>query len=231
MFWKKARKNYSNVTTDDNDIQKYFEVMNQIQSDGYNGIMGYIQDFGHKYVQNNINKNEKVLEIGFGKGRSSKYFKWEKKDYYPSELNEKYVTPQIWNSYKNATLADATNLPFEDNYFDKVVTIYNLEHIEDTDKVLAELKRVLKKDGEVLIALPCEDGFLWNMGRELTTRRIFTKKYKINYDKVIAYEHVHNLEFLRRKIRESYFICEEKYYPFFIPSINMNLIYTCKCKI
>lgn len=231
MFWKKARETYKNIENEDNDIQKYFAVMDKIQSDGYKGIMGKVQDIGHQYTQKYISKEDKVLEIGFGKGRSSNFFKWNKDNYYPTELNEKYITPKIWNLYKNATLADATSLPFEDNYFDKIVTVYNLEHIENIDKVFAEFKRVLKKDGEILIALPCEDGLLWNLGRELTTRRIFIKKYNINYDKVIAYEHVHNLEFLRRKIHVFFAVDEEKYYPFLIPSIDMNLIYTCKCKV
>lgn len=231
MFWKKARKKYKSITSKDNDIQNYFTIMDKIQSDGYSGVMGYIQDFGHKYVQNNINKNDKVLEIGFGKGRSSKYFKWNKKDYYPTELNKKYITPEIWNLYEHSKLADATNLPFEDNFFDKIVTVYNLEHIKDIDKVLLEFKRVLKNEGELLIALPCEDGLLWNLGRELTTRRIFMKKYKINYDKVIAYEHIHSLEYLRKKIDTFFIVNEERYYPFFIPCIDLNLIYTCKCKI
>ena len=44
-------------------------------------------------------------------------------------------------------VADATDLPFEDNYFD-VAHCYNvLMHIPDTDAVLSEVRRVLKPGG------------------------------------------------------------------------------------
>ena len=45
---------------------------------------------------------------------------------------------------------DATNLSFEDETFDYVVMGFGLRNIENQDKALEEIKRVLKRDGKFL---------------------------------------------------------------------------------
>lgn len=230
MFWSKARSIYKNVTVDDEDIKKYFEIMDQIQTDGYAGILGWIQDFGHKYVSART-KTGKTIEIGFGGGRQALFYKGSIEDYYPTEVNTKHIKESSWQKFPNATIASAKNLPFEDNFFDNFVSIGVLEHIEDIAKVIEEAKRVLKPDGRFVVALPCEDGLAWNLGRELTTRRIFQKKYNINYDKVIAFEHVHNLLELQEALEKNFKKMEEKYYPFLLPLKDINLIYCATYKL
>jgi hypothetical protein len=107
-----------------------------------------------------------------------------------------------------------------------VISIYNLEHIRELQRVLDEVHRVLVPEGRFLVALPCEGGFFWNIGREITTRRTIQKKYGINYDKVIAYEHVWDVQGVIREIRASkrFRVAEHAYLPFRIPSANLNLI-------
>jgi len=56
-------------------------------------------------------------------------------------------------------IADGMNLPFSDNFFDKVVTLDVLEHIEDFIQVIKEIKRVLKPNGIVVISGPTESKF------------------------------------------------------------------------
>jgi SAM-dependent methyltransferase len=50
--------------------------------------------------------------------------------------------------------ANALELPFPDNYFDKVICSEVLEHIPDYHGVLAEIKRVLKPDGLFAVSVP-----------------------------------------------------------------------------
>ena len=224
MFWRNARSKYAGIDSSDPDIAKYLSVMEAIQDEGYGGIAGFVQDLGHKYVSERT-ASGKTLEIGFGLGRQGRFFKGELTQYYPTEINMKYTKGEQWNKFSNVTIADATNLPFEDCFFDQVVSIYNLEHIEHVEFVLQEVKRVLKEQGTFVVALPCEDGLMWNLGREFTTRRVFNKKYGINYDKAIAFEHVHNLQFLQDVLGKHFSKIDHCYFPFFFPSINMNLIY------
>jgi len=55
--------------------------------------------------------------------------------------------------------ADVYRLPFMDNSFDGVLLNNILEHLEKPDDAFSEIKRVLKKDGRLLIELPGKKGF------------------------------------------------------------------------
>jgi 2-polyprenyl-3-methyl-5-hydroxy-6-metoxy-1,4-benzoquinol methylase len=49
---------------------------------------------------------------------------------------------------------DGEALPFGDRHFDAVVSFAVLEHVQDEEKVLSEIHRVLKPRGDFLIAVP-----------------------------------------------------------------------------
>ncbi|NBO17472.1 MAG: class I SAM-dependent methyltransferase [Proteobacteria bacterium] len=45
-------------------------------------------------------------------------------------------------------------LPFEDSFFNTVIGMEIIEHIVDTDSFLIEIKRILKKDGYLILTTP-----------------------------------------------------------------------------
>ncbi|MBI2672992.1 class I SAM-dependent methyltransferase [Candidatus Woesearchaeota archaeon] len=51
--------------------------------------------------------------------------------------------------------ADATNLPFKNNSFTKIIAADILEHIPKDDMTIKEIDRVLKKNGVLVITTPC----------------------------------------------------------------------------
>ncbi|MCG3704501.1 class I SAM-dependent methyltransferase [Aliarcobacter butzleri] len=51
------------------------------------------------------------------------------------------------------------NLPFEDEYFDFIVTYQTLEHVQNVEKCLDEMIRVLKHDGKIKIQCPDYNSF------------------------------------------------------------------------
>lgn len=55
---------------------------------------------------------------------------------------------------ENITKAFAEKIPFEDNTFDVVYSSHVLEHVHDVDTSLKEMKRVLKRDGVLIIGMP-----------------------------------------------------------------------------
>jgi hypothetical protein len=91
--------------------------------------------------------------------------------------------------------------------------------------------RILTPDGKFLIGLPCEGGLLWNIGRELTSRRIFQKKYGVNYDKVIAFEHAWDFRGVYAEILRSglFRVLSRRFIPAIIPSVHLNLIVCMEC--
>ncbi|MHC4515836.1 MAG: class I SAM-dependent methyltransferase [Planctomycetota bacterium] len=56
--------------------------------------------------------------------------------------------------YKRVVTGNGYQLPFADDSFDLVALFDVIEHIEDDRQVLAEVKRILKPDGQVFISVP-----------------------------------------------------------------------------
>jgi 2-polyprenyl-3-methyl-5-hydroxy-6-metoxy-1,4-benzoquinol methylase len=50
--------------------------------------------------------------------------------------------------------ADCTELPFDDDEFDRVVSFETLEHLAEHDRLLSEFRRVLKPDGCLILSSP-----------------------------------------------------------------------------
>ncbi|MDP4086249.1 MAG: methyltransferase domain-containing protein, partial [Bacillota bacterium] len=63
-----------------------------------------------------------------------------------------------YKNYKNVSfiMSSIETLPFEDNYFDVVVSFETIEHVPDNvqNSFLKEVKRVLKDDGKLIISTP-----------------------------------------------------------------------------
>lgn len=60
--------------------------------------------------------------------------------------------------YDGIIKMDIKDIPYKEDTFDYVIANHVLEHINDLDKAMSELKRVLKKDGKLIISFPiCTD--------------------------------------------------------------------------
>lgn len=96
----------------------------------------------------------KVLDAGCGYGLLSFTLAKKGHDVYSIDNSEKRINFLIKNGLKNAKIMDVRNLEFLDEFFDIIIMSEVLEHIEDGDKALSELTRVLKKDGIFLLTAP-----------------------------------------------------------------------------
>ncbi len=117
----------------------------------YVTAMKYIHDLLKKY------KNPKILDVGAGTGRYSVELANEGYDVTAIELiKHNLMTLKSKNSSVKAHLGNATDLSsFKDNSFDMILLFGPLYHLiskEDKLKALMEAKRVLKKDGVILIS-------------------------------------------------------------------------------
>ena len=66
-----------------------------------------------------------------------------------SHATERYQADNL--SYQ---VADCQDLPFEDDSFDCIVSFETLEHLEQQSEMLAEFRRVLSKQGFLMISSP-----------------------------------------------------------------------------
>lgn len=77
---------------------------------------------------------------------------------------------------------DASNepLPYPDGYFDAVVTLETIEHVENPHRMIWEIKRVLKDGGELLISIPGERVHHPFVYPGLFTRKNFSEFLRLN---------------------------------------------------
>jgi ubiquinone/menaquinone biosynthesis C-methylase UbiE len=114
-------------------------------------------------------KKYKFLDVGCKIGGSfdvSKRFGYSRDEGIGIDINEESVN-KFKDSGYNAVVADATNLPFEDNSFELVIFSHVLEHLPNEElgkKALDECLRVSTK--YVFLALPFfdEDEYLNSLG-------------------------------------------------------------------
>ena len=70
----------------------------------------------------------------------------------------------------NEVAPPGLRLPFEDEAFDLVTTLDVIEHVDDDVATLAELRRVLRPGGLLLVAVPAYM-FLWGTQDEVSQHR------------------------------------------------------------
>ncbi len=106
---------------------------------------------------NYLKKGENILDLGCGNGRFYNIFQEKKVKYIGIDKSQQLVRLAM-KKYPLADFreGDAFNLPFPDNYFDKIFSIAVLHHIPSEElrlKFLKEAKRVLKKDGLLILTV------------------------------------------------------------------------------
>ncbi len=96
-----------------------------------------------------------ILEIGFGTGDDFAFYNHPKVNLYGVDIrNEKGALENAKKfPFKNVTLrrAPAEILPFGDFFFDGVVISFALCSVADPEKVLAEIKRAMKKNAAIIV--------------------------------------------------------------------------------
>lgn len=99
-------------------------------------------------------RDKEVLELATGPGVIAKQVADEAKHMIATDFSEKMLAVArrgIVPANLDFEQADATALPYEDESFDVIIIANALHVIPDPEKVLAEIRRVLREDG-ILIA-------------------------------------------------------------------------------
>ncbi|WP_296648256.1 class I SAM-dependent methyltransferase [Romboutsia sp. 13368] len=142
--------------------------------------------------------NGKVLEIGSGGGINFNY-------YNPKNIESLNVLDLKFNKFIlnhklnkeiniNYITANAEKLPFEDKYFDTVVVTLTFCAIDNPNKALEEIYRVLKDDGKLIFiehVLPHDKAYK-NLANSLNSTWKKVGKCNINCD---TYRNIENANF------------------------------------
>ncbi len=85
--------------------------------------------------------------------------------------------------------------------------------------------------GELLIALPAEGGFMYGLGRQLTSKPYMEKKYGIDYMAVVKNEHWNLCSEVIELVDNNFVIVEKKFIPFsFLPTGHCNVVVCLRAK-
>ncbi|MFH1854633.1 MAG: class I SAM-dependent methyltransferase [Candidatus Omnitrophota bacterium] len=107
--------------------------------------------FAKKFIIGN-----RILNIACGEGYGSALLSQNNDHFiYGLDLSEKAISfakANFINKKLTFYVGDAYNTKFENNLFTSIVSIETLEHLKDHAGFLSELRRILKKDGLLIIS-------------------------------------------------------------------------------
>lgn len=114
-----------------------------------------------------LKNGQKILDVGCGRGFYLKTLGalGLKLNLHGIDLNQKYldVAQRIVKKPVHLTKAEATNLPFRKNSFDRIIASEILEHIPNDEKAISEIYRVLRPNGIAMITVPNKNyPFFWD---------------------------------------------------------------------
>lgn len=137
-FYEEVYSPTDDSQTDGSDDHEYVRF-GQEANQKYGGIQ-IVEDF----VKDHDLANARVLEVGAGSGQLQ-------------DLVDDYTGLDIAASarryfHKPFVVGSATALPFEDNSFDAVWSVWVLEHVPNPEQALREIRRVVKPGGLILHA-------------------------------------------------------------------------------
>jgi SAM-dependent methyltransferase len=112
----------------------------------------------------------RILDLGCGEGFIAK--KLKDYEWYGLDINPIYNSSSV---YKEVKISDMKKIPYKDNVFDAVTSFQTLHHEPHRlETVLKEIKRVLKKNGVLILLEPNKD----NLGM----RFLCSQRFKLPYD-------------------------------------------------
>ncbi len=130
--------------------KKPLETPPTCDQDNYLSLPLSENDYYSKFVE----RCDRVLDLGSGEGVFSAPLSSKVKEIYcvdPSYIALKRVIKRNkHNIYPINCSGD--NLPFPDNFFDYVLFIFVIEHIQDPQPILSEIRRILKPNGHLIVS-------------------------------------------------------------------------------
>jgi SAM-dependent methyltransferase len=188
---------------------------------------GWIDEFDHRYPLRTARPAARTLEIGPGNGSHLSYENLdEQEEYVALELRES-LSSDIGQGHPNlrVVVGDCQKrLEFPDDWFDRVLAIHVLEHLDNLPAALTEIARVLKPSGRFSVVIPAEGGLGYALGRRVTVQRQFEHRYNMPYQWMIRYEHVSTAREVLAELKKAFVVEDRRFFPLRVPSVDLNLV-------
>ena len=103
-------------------------------------------------IAKEVNSDTRILDVGCGHKSYMKTVYDKTPHTFGIDPDKEALNKN--NLINNKIVGFVSNLPFEDDYFDLVVSEWVLEHLKNPEKAFQEIYRVLKPDGKVVFLTP-----------------------------------------------------------------------------
>jgi phosphatidylethanolamine/phosphatidyl-N-methylethanolamine N-methyltransferase len=176
-----------------------------------------------------------VIEVGAGSGAHLHFVQHEFDRYVMCDTNLEILRsarpPEHLLKKVEIHQADAIELPFPDDSFDRLIATHVLEHLPRPQDVLQEWTRIIRPSGVLSIILPCDPSIPWRLGRTLGPRKA-GQDAGLPYDYFMAIEHINPIHNLVKIIDALFPEKRVRWWPFpFVPLHDVNLIYAVNISI
>lgn len=156
----------------------------------------------HRYneVINRLNGNEFVLDIACGTGYGTFLLSQNTTSNVIGGDLSKDAIKLCHENWSNPNLSysvmDGVNLPFDDSFFDVLVSFETIEHTKKYNKMITEFKRVLKPEGFILLSTPNR---VINSPSGIVTNPYHSQEWNYNEFITILKHHFNKIELLGQK--------------------------------
>jgi SAM-dependent methyltransferase len=167
----------------------------------------------------------RTLHVGAGVGSHLAHEDLSRQDYHVLELREDFcrklreLLSQDHVHFGNIEERQS----FADGSFDRVIAIHVLEHLRNLPAALDEISRLLAPDGVFDIVLPCEGGLAYSLARQVSSKRLFEKTFKMPYEPIIRSEHVSQLWEVNEELFARFRSEKTRHFPLPVPLDSVNL--------
>lgn len=207
----------------------------------YNGLAGIGNRLIHRSIERNLESSyfPTTVELGSAKGHHLQYVQHKFDEYLMLDLVDfkldlELLSHSLKNENKKASLkqivADASQLPFENNSVDRILHTCLLHHVDNLEETLLEIIRVLKPGGIYTGYIPCDAGLTYRIVQALTTTpRIRSWIQELGIDLAVAdlrkWEHIRDYRSIERcitKFSSSHSVTFETH-PLRYMNFNLNI--------
>jgi 2-polyprenyl-3-methyl-5-hydroxy-6-metoxy-1,4-benzoquinol methylase len=138
----------------------------------------------HRYaLTKNLVKDLVVLDIACGEGYGSNLMAQEAKLVIGVDIDKETVSA-AQGKYKKENLSykegSTSNIPCQNDFFDIVVSFETIEHHNEHEQMIAEIKRVLKPEGILIISTPDKKQYsdIPNYQNPFHIKEMYEKEFK-----------------------------------------------------